>query len=87
MFASNDDRLALRNSSDFGLDVVVRFAKDDRESELCADDIDHALTLQKQWIDAGAHYVEIFRVEADGSLAPTIGAYDPDAFRDQRNDA
>lgn len=55
---------------------VVRFAKGERESELIADDIDHALTLQKTWIDLGSHYVEIFRVnETDGSLITTIGPY------------
>lgn len=76
MFASPSDRLLLRNSSpSFGLDYVVQFIKDGRESELCADDIDHALTLQKQWIDAGSSYVEIFRVLCDGTLNATIGAY------------
>ena len=55
---------------------VVRFEKGERQSELVADDIDHGLTLQKQWIDAGASYVEIFRVfEYDGKLNPTIGPY------------
>lgn len=76
MFASPSDRLALRNSQlSFGLDFVVQFEKNGRQSELCADDIDHALTLQKQWIDAGSDYVEIFRVLHDGTLNPTIGAY------------
>lgn len=76
MFASPSDRLALRNSNpSFGLDYVVRFEKNGRQSELCADDVDHALTLQKQWIDAGASYVEIFRVLYDGTLNSTIGAY------------
>lgn len=55
---------------------VVRFKKRERESELIADDIEHALTLQKHWIDRGAEYVEIFRVfEHDGKLNPTIGPY------------
>lgn len=76
MFASNADRLALRNSQpSFGIDFVVRFSKDGRDSELCADDIDHALELQAAWISHGADYVEIFRVLYDGSLNPTIGAY------------
>lgn len=76
MFASVSDRLALRNSNpSFGLDFVVQFEKNGRQSELCADDVDHALVLQKQWIDAGSDYVEIFRVLNDGSLKPTIGGY------------
>jgi hypothetical protein len=76
MFASPSDRLALRNSNpSFGLDFVVQFEKGGRQSELCADDVDHALVLQKQWIDAGSDYVEIFRVLDDGSLKPTIGGY------------
>tara|TARA_R110000787_G_scaffold193035_8_gene304613 strand:+ start:568 stop:813 length:246 start_codon:yes stop_codon:yes gene_type:complete len=54
---------------------VVQFDKSGRVSELDADGIGHALTLQKQWIDSGADYVEIFRVLFDGSLNPTIGAY------------
>lgn len=76
MFASNADRLALRNSNaSFGLDFVVRFEKNGRQSELTADDIDHALTLSGQWIASGANYVEIFRVLDDGSLNATIGAH------------
>lgn len=81
MFASNADRLALRNSDSFGLDFVVRFVKNERESEITADDIEHAMTLSKQWIDAGSSYVEIFRVLYDGSLNPTIGPYDIDVDR------
>jgi len=73
-YASNAERLAL-NTMDFSLEYVVQFEKNGRQSELVADDIDHALTLQKQWIDAGANYVEIFRVLHDGSINPTIGAY------------
>lgn len=76
-YASNEERKAL-NTSDFSLEYVVRFEKNDRQSELQADDIDHALTLQKQWIDSGASYVEIFRVLHDGELNPTIGAYRKD---------
>lgn len=77
MFASNSDRLALINSNTSfnACPFVVRFTKNGRDSELVADDIDHALTLNKQWIDSGASYVEIFRVLHDGSLNPTIGAY------------
>lgn len=77
MFASNSDRLALRaaNTSFDACAFVVRFEKNGRQSEICADDIDHALTLNKQWIDAGANYVEIFRVLHDGSLNATIGAH------------
>ena len=74
MFASSADRLALR-TQDFSVDFVVRIEKNGRRSELCADDIEHALDLQKSWIDKGANYVEIFRVLHDGSLNPTIGAH------------
>lgn len=74
MFASPADRIALR-TQDFSLDFVVQFEKAGRQSELVADDIDHALTLQRSWIDKGSDYVEIFRVLHDGTLNPTIGAY------------
>lgn len=74
MFASASDRVALR-TQDFTLDYVVQFEKNGRKSELCADSIDHALELQKSWIDKGANYVEIFRVLHDGTLNPTIGAH------------
>ena len=74
MFASPADRVALR-TQDFSLEYVVQFTKNGRDSELTADDIDHALSIQKQWIDAGASYVEIFRVLHDGTLNPSIGAY------------
>ena len=77
-FATNKERFDMIVNSTFGnpCPFVVRFEKDGRESELIADDIDHALNIQKSWIDKGANYVEIFRVfEYDGSLNPTIGAY------------
>lgn len=73
-FASNVERLAL-NTMDFSLEYVVRFEKNNRQSELVADDIDHALNIQKHWIDNGASYVEIFRVLHDGTLNSTIGPY------------
>lgn len=77
MFASASDRLALRasNSSFDPCPFVVRFEKNGRQSEISADDIDHALTLNASWIEKGASYVEIFRVLPDGSLNPTIGAH------------
>lgn len=77
MFASAADRIALRASqSSFDpCPFVVQFEKAGRQSELAADDVDHALTLQRSWIDKGADYVEIFRVLHDGTLNPTIGAY------------
>lgn len=74
MFATPQERMSLR-TQDFALDFVVQFEKTGRQSELVADDIDHALTLQRSWIDKGADYVEIFRVLHDGTLNPTIGAY------------
>lgn len=77
MFASVSDRLALRNSN-IAFDAcpfVVRFEKNGRQSEITADDVDHALTLNKQWIDADANYVEIFRVLSDGTLKATLGAH------------
>lgn len=76
-YATDSERLTLKNSnmSFDGCAFVVRFEKNGRESELVADDIDHALNLNKSWIDKGAAYVEIFRVLHDGSLNPTIGAY------------
>lgn len=76
MFASASDRIALRasNSSFDPCPFVVRFEKNGRQSELCADDIDHALTLSGHWVSNGANYVEVFRVLDDGSLNPTIGS-------------
>lgn len=79
-YATNEERKALKNSV-VAFDAcafVVRFAKNGRESEIVADDVEHALNIQKSWIDKGAHYVEIFRVLDDGSLNPTIGAYRAD---------
>lgn len=74
-FATDQERKELKEANDFGLDFVVRFRKAGRESELCADDIEHALNIQGHWINSGASYVEIFRVLDDGSLNPTIGPY------------
>lgn len=74
MFATPAERLAL-TTSDFSVEYVVQFVKNGRESELVADDIEHALALQASWIEKGAEYVEIFRVLRDGTLNPTIGAY------------
>lgn len=76
-YATQAERKALKDSN-IAFDAcafVVRFEKNGRQSELVADNVDHALTLQKQWIDSGACYVEIFRVFDDGTLNPTIGAY------------
>lgn len=77
MFASNADRLALRNSnaSFDACPLVIRFEKNGRQSELCADDVDHALSINAQWIASDANYVETFRVLDDGSLKPTLGAH------------
>lgn len=79
MFASNAERLALRNTSQPKLTFVVRFTKNGRDSELAAESIGHALAINGQWIKAGAEYVEIFRVLKDGSLNPTIGAHRKEA--------
>lgn len=76
-YATNEERKELKDSS-IAFDAcpfTVRFELNGRESELAADDIDHALNIQKSWIDKGADYVEIFRVLHDGSINPTIGAY------------
>lgn len=74
MFASNADRVALRNANDFGLDFVVRFTKNERSSEIACDDLDHALAVNAQWIASGAEYVELLRVIDDGSIKATLGA-------------
>ena len=74
-YATPTERLALRNSSDFGLDFVLQIRKNGRESEFPCDSLDHALTLSGVWINTHcAEYVEIFRVLPDGNLKPTIGA-------------
>jgi len=73
-FASPAERLAFNNTS-FTLDFVVQVRKGERESEFVADDLDHALTLSGQWLNVhNAEYVEIFRVNEDGTLIATIGA-------------
>lgn len=77
-YASNSERLEfVRSVSDFNAcPLVVRFEKNGRQSEIVADDVDHALALNKQWIDSGADYVEVFRVcEHDGALIATLGPY------------
>lgn len=74
MYASNEERLALKNTS-FGLDLVVRFSKDGKESEICCDDFAHAYNSAMAWKHThSASYVELFRVNNDGSLTQTIGA-------------
>lgn len=76
-FATDAERFALVQSSpSFGLPFVVRFTKGGKDSELCADDFDHAYALAMSWKHThGAEYVEIFRVcEHDGSLYGGIGA-------------
>jgi hypothetical protein len=77
MFASNECRKELLDSNVAfnACPFVVRFEKAGRQSELVADDIEHALELSAQWINAGANYVEVFRVLQDGSLNATIGAH------------
>lgn len=76
MFASNNDRLALRasNASFDACPFVVRFTKNGRDSEIACDDLEHALAVNAQWIQSGAEYVELFRVNEDGSLKATLGA-------------
>lgn len=76
MFASNEDRVALRagNVSFDACPFVVRFTKNGRDSEIACDDLDHALAVNAQWIASGAEYVELFRVLEDGSLKATLGA-------------
>ena len=76
-YATNEERKALKNSV-IAFDAcafAVRVRHNNRENEIVADDVDHALNIQKDWIDRGAVYVEIFRVFDDGSLNPTIGGY------------
>jgi len=75
MFATASERRALANSHD-RVNFVVRIRKGERESEIVADDIDHALELSGAWIGThNADYVEIFRVLPDGELNPTIGPF------------
>lgn len=77
-YATNECRKALKESNRTfdACAFVVRVKKGDRESELVADDVDHALSLSGNWIMVhNAEYVEIFRVSDDGSITPTIGAY------------
>lgn len=85
-YATNAERASLR-TQDFAVDFIVRFEKNGRQSEIIADDIDHALTLNKQWIDSGASYVEIFRVMRNGELNATIGAYRKDTLNYVGDDA
>jgi hypothetical protein len=76
-FATDSERFALiQDSVSFGLPFVVRIRKGERESELTADDFEHAYDLAMSWKHThGAEYVEILRVcEHDGSLYGGIGA-------------
>lgn len=76
MFATNEERFALKNANDFGLDFVVRIRVGERESEIACDDLEHALDTNGAWVNQlGADYVEIFRVLDDGSLKPTLGGF------------
>lgn len=80
MFYSSPSHSSARNTrfSNVGKAsrFVVQFSTSHvNENELDADSVGHALTLQKAWIDAGASYVEIFRVLHDGTLNPTIGGH------------
>lgn len=74
-FASPSDRLALAAQGDFPSLLTVQItARDGREVELAADDVDHALAIAGEWLGRGALRTEVFRVsERDGSLIPTIG--------------
>lgn len=76
MFASIQDRLDLRasNASFDACPFVVRFTKNGRDSEIACDDLEHALEVNAQWIESGSEYVELFRVNEDGSLKSTLGA-------------
>lgn len=74
-FSSTEELKSYRENTDFPAHFVVRFEKDGRQSDLAADDIDHALTLSGEWIKNGANYVEVFRLLDDGTLNPTIGAH------------
>jgi hypothetical protein len=72
-FSTDSDRRMLKDT-DFGLDFVVQATKGDRETEMEAEDVEHALELQAGWLDIHqADKVEIFRVRDDGSLKPTLG--------------
>lgn len=72
-FATPADRLALRNT-DFPLELVVQIiARNGHAVELPADDVDHALAISRDWLDRGATYAEVFRVQDDGTLRSTIG--------------
>ncbi|QIG65744.1 hypothetical protein phiOC_p079 [Ochrobactrum phage vB_OspM_OC] len=74
-FATNEDRLEIINGTDYDLPFVVRIRTWCGESELSADDFDHAYNLAMDWkLMHKADYVEIFRVDQkDGSLYGGIG--------------
>lgn len=75
-YATDTERLELVNANlAFGLQFVVRVEKTGRQSELPADDVDHALALSGAWLTAhGADYVEVFRVDQNtGALIATLG--------------
>lgn len=74
-FASAADRLALQ-TADFRLEFTVQIlARNGSEVELAADDVDHALAICRDWLNRGAEWAEIFRVNDDGSLRPTVGRF------------
>lgn len=73
-FATVSERLSLRNgpaACDFTVQIITQA---DREIEIAADDIEHALNLQASWMDRhNAKECEIFRILPDGEINPTIG--------------
>lgn len=77
-YASPADRLKLRavrklEKSKFDITLLVR--KNGRRDELPCDSLSHGMRLAAAWKSTHtADYVELFRVNPDGTLRATIGA-------------
>lgn len=76
-YATPEQRLNIRadrKKAGDKLEYTLQVRKKGRESEIACDSLGHALTLSCIWHQQfGAEYVEIFRVNKDGTLKATIG--------------
>lgn len=78
-YATPAERLQVRadrKANRLKYEFTILIEKGERQSELVCDSLTHALTLANTWHNThGAQYVEIFRVNKDGTLKSTIGPH------------
>lgn len=72
-FSTTEERVYFRETygDEFAVQVVSRRG---RALEFQAGNSDQAIEIQASWINREARLVEIFRVNRDGTLKPTLGA-------------